>query len=314
MLNINKFKLRDYSNFVIYIMFILLLLLFSVLLFDKGFLTVNNLMNIAKQSATISIMAIGMTFVLCSGEIDLSIGSNVSLSALITTVLLRDYNIYIAILGGISIGALVGFINGLLVTKVKIPSFLATLGMMSILLGISRWISGLKSIPVTNKVYNFIFGIGRIGNISILLIWTIVALIIGQLVLKKTPFGRKVLATGGNKLAAIYTGIKVDRIKIETLMISGITASLAGMIYAGRLQGARYTLGGADLLTVIAATIIGGTSLFGGEGTVIGSVIGAFILGMVNNGLILLGLSIDQQIIARGFIIILAVSFSISED
>ena len=219
MLDIKKYKLKNISNFVIYIVFIVLFLLFSVLLSDKGFLTINNLMNIIRQTTTISIMAIGMTFVLCSGEIDLSIGSNVALSALITTILLRDFNIYIAILGGISFGALVGFINGLLVVKIKIPSFLATLGTMSILLGFARWISGLKSIPTTNKVYNFIFGLGNIGRIPILLIWTILGLIIGQLVLGKTPFGRKVLATGGNKLAAIYTGIKVDRIKITTLMI-----------------------------------------------------------------------------------------------
>ena len=314
MLDIKKFKLKRISNFTIYIIFAILFLLFSILLHDKGFLTVGNLMNIARQAATISIMAAGMTFVLSAGEIDLSIGSNVALSAIVTAILLRDYNIFIAILVGISVGALIGLINGLLVTKVKIPSFIATLGMMSILLGLARWISGLKSIPVTNKIYNFIFGLGNIGKIPILLIWIILTMVIGQLVLKKTPFGRKVLATGGNKLAAIYTGIKVDRIKITTLIISGILAALAGMIYAGRLQGARYTLGEADLLTVIAASIIGGTSLIGGEGTVIGSVIGAIILGMINNGLILLGLSLDQQIITRGVIIILAVSFSMRED
>jgi len=314
LLDIKKFKLKRISNFTIYIIFAILFLLFSILLHDKGFLTVGNLMNIARQAATISIMAAGMTFVLSAGEIDLSIGSNVALSAIVTAILLRDYNIFIAILVGISVGALIGLINGLLVTKVKIPSFIATLGMMSILLGLARWISGLKSIPVTNKIYNFIFGLGNIGKIPILLIWIILTMVIGQLVLKKTPFGRKVLATGGNKLAAIYTGIKVDRIKITTLIISGILAALAGMIYAGRLQGARYTLGEADLLTVIAASIIGGTSLIGGEGTVIGSVIGAIILGMINNGLILLGLSLDQQIITRGVIIILAVSFSMRED
>ena len=292
---LNKKKREfDIMNYMIFIIFVLLFLLFSILLFNKGFLTFANLMNITRQAATIAIMSTGMTFVLCAGEIDLSIGSIVALSSIIAAILLRDFNIYFAIMGGLSTGALIGLINGLLVTKVKIPSFLVTLGMMSILLGLARWVSGIRAIPVTNRAYNFIFGLGTVGRIPILFIWTLLAAGIGQLVLTKTPFGRKVFATGGNILAARYTGIKVDRIKISVLIISGIMASLAGLIYAGRLQGARYTLGGEDLLTVIAATVIGGTSLFGGKGTVFGAVVGTFILCMINNGIILLGLSLDQ--------------------
>jgi ribose transport system permease protein len=301
-----KIILMDY---IIFLVFLVIFLFFAILLYDTGFLSLQNLMNVARQSAPIAIMSIGMTFVLCTGEIDLSIGSNVALSAIVTAMLLRDFNIYFAILGGIGIGALIGIINGLLVTKAKIPSFLVTLGMMSILLGIARWVSDIKPISVTNKTFNFIFGLGSIWRIPLLFIWTLLAMVIGQLVLKKTPFGRKVLATGGNILAAKYTGIRVDRIKITVFILSGIIAALGGMIYAGRLQGARYTLGTDDPLIVIAATVIGGTSLFGGKGTVVGAVLGAFLLGIINNGIILLGLSLDQQIIARGAIIILAVAF-----
>lgn len=304
-------KIGDY---IVYIILGLLFVFFAALLYNKGFLTLGNLMNIIRQASTVAIMAVGMTFVLSAGEIDLSIGSNVALSALVTAILIRDYNIYLGILGGICVGVIIGLINGLLIANAKIPSFLVTLGMMSILLGFARWISHLSSISVTSKTFNFIFGGGNIGKVPVLLIWLIFALVFGELALKKTPFGRKVLATGGNKIAAIYTGIKVDRIKLAVMVISGVAAALAGMIYAGRLQGARYTLGEADLLTVIAATIVGGTSLSGGKGTVIGAVVGAIIITMINNGLILLGLSLDQQIISRGIIIIAAVAFGTKED
>ena len=184
---------------------------------------------------------------------------------------------------------------------------------MGIVSGFARWITNLEAVPVTNNTYNFIFGSGDFGLVSILFIWTIVFLVLGQLVLKKTSFGRYVLATGGNKIAAIYSGIKVDRIKMAVLILNGMLAALAGMLYAGRLHGARYTLGEADLLIVIAAVIIGGTSLFGGKGSVIGAVIGSLIMGMINNGLILMGLTIAQQMIFRGVIIIAAVSISLRE-
>jgi len=306
-----RFDIRDY---IIYIGFIAIFGFFSMTLYNKGFLTGTNLMNIARQTAMISVMAVGMTFVLCAGEIDLSIGSVVALASLTTALTLRHSNIFLGLLAGLSTGACVGLINGLLVTKIRIPSFLVTLGMMSIVSGVARWITNLKSIPVTNKLYNFIFGSGDIGPVSVLFIWTLVFLAVGQLILKKTLFGRSVLATGGNKVSAMYSGIKVDNIKLAVLTFNGMFAALAGMLYAGRLHGARYTLGETDLLTVIAAVIIGGTSLFGGKGSVVGSIIGSLIMGMINNGLILMGLSVDQQMIFRGVIIITAVTLTLREE
>jgi ribose transport system permease protein len=304
----------DIRNYIIYIGFIAIFGFFSSTLYNKGFLTGTNLMNIARQTAMISVMAVGMTFVLSAGEIDLSIGSVVALASLTTALTLRHYNIFFGLLAGLSTGVCVGLINGLFVTKIRIPSFLVTLGMMSIVSGVARWITNLKSIPVTNKLYNFIFGSGDIGPVSVLFIWTLVFLVVGQLTLKKTLFGRSVLATGGNKVSAMYSGIKVDNIKLAVLIFNGIFAALAGMLYAGRLHGARYTLGETDLLTVIAAVIIGGTSLFGGKGSVIGSIIGSLIMGMINNGLILMGLSVDQQMIFRGVIIIAAVTLTLREE
>ena len=309
----NILKIFNIKNYVIYFVFIIIFVFFSITLFNKGFLTLSNLMNIARQTTMSSVMAIGMTFVLAAGEIDLSIGSVVALASLITALALRNYNIWVAIIAGLGTGAIIGIVNGLFVTRLGIPSFLITLGMMGIVSGLARWITNLASISVTNNVYNFIFGSGNIGPISVLFIWTVVLMALGQLFLKKTPFGRYVLATGGNKVAAKFSGIKVNNIKMAVLVTNGVMAALAGMLYTGRLHGARYTLGEADLMTVIGAVIIGGTSLFGGKATVIGSVIGSLIMGMINNGLILMGLTVAQQMIFKGIIIIIAVSLSSRE-
>ena len=301
------------GNYIIYVGFAAVFVFFAVVLYDKSFLTVGNLTNIARQTAMISIMAIGFTFVLSAGEIDLSIGAVVALSSLVTALALRDYGIWLAVPAGLATGAAIGLINGLVATRVRIPSFLVTLGTLGIVNGIARWITDLKSVPVTNDAYNFVFGSGDIGPVPVLFVWTGLALLVGHLALRKTAFGRQALAAGGSKTAALYSGVKVDRVKTLALVISGTSAALAGMLYAGRLHGARYTLGEADLLTVIAAVVIGGTSLFGGKGSVVGAVIGSLIMGVINNGLILMGLSVAQQMIFQGVIIILAVSLTSRE-
>lgn len=203
-----------------------------------------------------------------------------------------------------------GLINGLFVAKVGIPSFLVTLGMTGIITGITRWVTELQTIPVDHETFAFIFGSGDIGPISVLFIWMMVIAAGGHVLLRKTSFGKEVLASGGNKISAMYSGINVNRVKLYVLVLNATLAALAGILYAGRLQSARYTLGESDLMMVIAAVIIGGTSLFGGKGTVVGALIGALIMGMVNNGLVLMGLNVDQQLILRGIIIIFAVTLT----
>jgi ribose transport system permease protein len=303
----------DIGNYILYVGFAAILAVFAIVLHDKGFLTLANLTNIARQTAMISIMAIGFVFVLSAGEIDLSIGAVVALSSLIAALALRDYGIWLAVPAGLLTGVGIGLINGLVTTRVRIPSFLVTLGTLGIVNGLARWITDLKSIPVTNSAYNFVFGSGDLGPVPILFVWTGLALLVGHVVLRKTAFGRQVLATGGNRTAALYSGVKIERIKTLALVISATSAALAGMLYAGRLHGARYTLGETDLLTVIAAVVIGGTSLFGGKGSVVGAVIGSLIMGVINNGLILMGLSVAQQMIFQGLIIIAAVSLTSRE-
>ncbi|MCC6315255.1 MAG: ABC transporter permease [Thermomicrobiales bacterium] len=303
----------DLGNAIVYVGFAAVFIFFSIVLHDRAFLTVGNLTNIARQTAMISIMAIGFVFVLGAGEIDLSIGSVVALAALVTALVLRDVGIWAAIPAGLATGIVIGAINGLITTKVRIPSFLVTLGTLGIVNGLARWITDLKSVPITDPTYTFIFGSGDIGPVPILFVWTAAALVVGHLALRKTSFGRQVLATGGNKTAALYSGVRTDRIKTATLIISATAAALAGMLYAGRLHGARYTLGETDMLTVIAAVVIGGTSLFGGKGSVVGAVVGSLIMGIINNGLILMGLSVAQQMMFQGVIIILAVALTSRE-
>jgi ribose transport system permease protein len=301
------------DNLVVYVGFLAIIAFFAVTLQDRGFLTPDNLANIARQTAMVSIMAFGMTFVLSAGEIDLSIGSVVAFSAMVVAILLRETTMVVAVAGALAVGLAIGLVNGLLTTRLRIPSFLVTLGMMSIVVGLARITTDLEPVPILDKDYAFLFGAGSIGPIPVLLIWTAAFLVVFHVVYRHTPFGRKVLATGGNRTAARYSGIRTERIKTATLLISAGTAAVAGMLYAGRVGGARYTLGESDLMTVIAATVIGGTSLFGGRGSIVGALIGSLIMGMLNNGLLLMGLTVSEQLVARGVIIILAVALSLRE-
>lgn len=304
----------NWRDYIIYMVFVGIFVFFSVVLHDKGFLSAVNLMNIARQTATIAIMAVGMTFVLSAAEIDLSFGATVALSAIVAALTLQETDsILLAVSASLLVGTMIGAINGLFVTQVGIPSFLVTLGTTGIITGIARWSTSLQSIPIDNDLYVFIFGSGDIGPISVLFIWTILVTVAGAFVLRNTRFGKQVLATGGNKISAMYSGININRIKLYVLMLNCFLAALAGILYSGRLQSARYTLGESDLMLVIAAVIIGGTNLFGGKGMVVGSVIGALIMGMVNNGLILMGLNVDQQLILRGIIVIVAVTFTMGQ-
>jgi ribose transport system permease protein len=303
----------DPSAYIVYVGFVLILVFFAITLRDDGFLTTDNMLNIARQTAPITVMAVGMVFVLSAGEIDLSIGSVVALSALVTGVLLRDEGLLAGIVGGLGTGVVVGVVNGLFVTRLRLPSFLVTLATMGLIAGLARTITDLQSVPVTNQTFVDVFGSGEVLGLSSVIVWSLVVVALGHLVLRKRRFGAHVLATGDNTQGAQNSGIKTMRVKMGVLVLSATAAAFAGMLYAGRLEGARYTLGEADLMTVIAAVIIGGTRLFGGVGSVVGALIGSLIMGMLNNGLILMGLSVSEQMIARGVILLLAISLTLRE-
>lgn len=295
---------------IIYIGFVCIFAIFALTLGNQGFLNPTNLLNIVRQSAMIAVMAVAMTFVLAAGEIDLSVGALAGFSSVATAMAIRAAGAPAGVVAGLGTGIIVGLFNGLITTRVGIPSFLTTLAMMGIATDVSMWASGTAAIPIIDRTYAFVFGGGNLGPVPILLVWTLVFGVVGHLALRKTTFGRRVLATGGNETAARYSGIDTKSIKLRVLMISSLTAAVAGMLYAGRLETGRYQFGQGDELSVIAAAVLGGNSLFGGVGTVPGAIVGALMIGLINNGLILMGLEYSQQLIARGGIIILAVALS----
>ncbi|MCU1520872.1 MAG: monosaccharide transporter rane protein family [Arthrobacter sp.] len=303
-------KELDWRRFVIYIGFVVVFLFFAILLRDQGFLSPNNLLNIFRQTATITVMAVGMTYVIACAEIDLSVGSVAGLSSVCTAMVLSQWGLIPGILAGLAVGLVVGSINGALVSLLGIPSFLVTLGMLGIAVGVAQWITASAPQPILNDTFNMLFGSGNFGPIPGLVVWSAIFVVIGAVVLNRTKFGRQVLATGGNRNAADFTGINTKRIKFQVLLISGMVASVAGMLYAGRLQSGRFQWGAGDELSAIAAVILGGTSLFGGFGSIVGTLFGALLIGLINNGLILAGLDSSQQQVVRGAIIILAVALA----
>jgi ribose transport system permease protein len=299
---------------VVYLGFVLVFIYFS-LTQGQYFLQPSNLLNILVQSSPIAVMAVGFTFVLAAGQIDLSFGSVVALSALVAALTLQETGLWwLAAIAGLSVGATVGLINGSLIVFLRLPSFLVTLATMGIVAGVARVLTNLQSVPVTEPAFVFIFGGGKIGPFSTILVWLAVVTAAGWHVLRQRRFGAHVLAIGNNPGAASASGISVLRNRILVFVVMAAAAALAGLLYAGRLEGARYTLGETDLLTVIAAVIVGGTSLFGGKGSIIGSVVGAMLLSIINNGLIIAGLNVSQQMIVKGVIILLAVSLSLREE
>lgn len=307
------FRKYELQNYVVYLGFIAIFLFFAVTLHDAGFTSTRNLTNIFLQTAPATIMAIGLVFALSAGEIDLSFGSTVAVSALSAAVAMQILPMPFAILAGLGAGLVVGAFNGLLVSWLRLPSFLVTLATLGLFAGIARTMTDLRSIPVTNDFFTGFFGSGDLFGIPSLLWWTIIGVAIGHFIYRHTRFGAHVLATGDNARAAQVSGIKVPRIRFMVLTICGGCAGLAGLLYAGRLQSATYTLGESDLMIVIAAVIVGGTALNGGKGSIIGALIGSLLMGMLNNGLILMGLQVSDQMIVRGLIILVAVAVSLRD-
>lgn len=305
-----SFKTIPWGKLMVYIVFIVVFILFSILLHDKGFLG-GNLLNIVRQTAMVGVMAVAGTFVIACGQIDLTVGSVAAMSAMIAALILQTTgNIFLAVVVSIAFGLGVGWVNGFLVTRLGLPSFLATLGMMEVVRGLAMWITNTAAVPITNNTFNQIFGTGYLGPISVLIIWMAIFFVVGYFLFNKTPFGRHTLAVGGNETAAGYSGINTKKVKMTIFMMSGAFAAFAGILYAGRMQSGRYTFGDGDEMSVIAAVVLGGAAMSGGTGSIIGTLFGALLMGMISNALVLAGLSSAEQTIVSGAIIILAVALS----
>lgn len=294
----------------------LIILFIGFSLASPNFFQFDNIVGILIATTVNGILALGATFVIITSGIDLSIGTVMTLSAVMTGVCVTNWGmpVPLGILVGMTTGALAGLANGIIIAKFKIPPFIATLGMLNIAKGLSLVISGLRPIyfndtPIFNQiamgsVLNAIIPGLKIPNMVIILFGVA---IIASLVLTKTILGRYTFALGSNEEATRLSGVNVDRWKMVVYTVCGLFAGLAGVLIAARLNSAQPSLGQGYELDAIAAAVIGGTSLSGGEGTILGTIIGAFIISTLTNGLRILSVPQEWQTVVTGSIVILAV-------
>jgi ribose/xylose/arabinose/galactoside ABC-type transport system permease subunit len=293
-----------------YFVIILILLSLGIVMsfLSPVFLTSRNLLNVLLQTSINITVAVGVTMVILTGGIDLGVGSVVALTGVtLGTMLKANLPIPVAFLIAVLVGALTGIINGLLVSKGRVPAFVATLGMMSAARGLSLIITGGQSIYVFPRSFLNFFGIGYLWFIPMPVVIAAVVVIIAQYILSQTRFGRYVYAIGGNPEAARLAGVKVTLMLIMTYVIAGVTYAIGGTILTARLNSAQPIAGVGYELDAIAAAVIGGTSLSGGVGTVWGTVLGALIMGVLRNGLNLMNISSYIQQVLIGTVIVGAV-------
>lgn len=307
------FRLRHWvlsGEGMLYVAFVLLAVVFA--LASDVFLTVGNLANVGRQTALVSIVAIGMTFVIVSGEFDLSVGSVMALSGVIAALAMQEGPAHwlTGAAAALATGAAFGLVNGLITTRFRIPSFLVTLGTLSIARGLALLVTGTRPVIITDEAYWAIFGEGRLLGLPVPIVWTVTVVLGGMVLLHLSTFGRKVYATGGNATAARYSGIDTARIKILSLVLAGMTAGLAALVLSARSHAARPDVGVGLELDVITAVVLGGAALAGGRGLIIGAVVGSLMIGILNNGLVLLGVDSSVQLAIKGLIIWVAVALS----
>lgn len=289
------------------------LIIFSVLIsfMSDRFLTVNNLFNVFRQTSINAIIAIGMTFVILTSGIDLSVGSTLAFSSAVAAYLLASvYNIFLVILVALAIGFFAGCVNGIFIAKGKIQPFIATLAMMQLLRGATLVFTNGKPIAVPAKEVSPVFafiGRGNVMGIHVPIIITVVVLLLAYFLLKFTKFGRYIYAIGGNEESSVLSGINTDKVKISAYAISGLLSALVGLIVISRLSSAQPTAGESYEMDAIAAVVLGGTTLSGGQGSVLGTLIGALIIGLLNNALNLMDVQSYYQMIAKAVVILIAV-------
>ena len=303
-----------------FIVLIVLVVFFSIA--SKSFLSVTTLTIVAKHVALYGILALGMTFVIITGGIDLSVGSVVGLTGMLAGGMIQEgitiggktayFSVPMIILFMLIFGCLVGIVNGLIVTKLGVAPFIATLGTMYICRGFANLRSGgatfskLGGYEALGNTGFKALGSNFLGIPAGVYVFVILA-VIAAILLKKVPFGWYVLAVGGNEKSARLSGIKADKIKIFVYMISGFCAAWVGIINTAQLNAAHPASGDGWEMNAIAATVLGGTSMAGGSGTIIGTIVGAFVIGVINDGMTMCGVSEFWQKVIRGLVIILAV-------
>ncbi|GHA01938.1 ribose ABC transporter permease [Ignatzschineria ureiclastica] len=289
----------------------LIVLILGVSMLNENFFTLNNIFNILQQTSINAIIAVGMTLVILTSGIDLSVGSVFALTgAVAASIIGQDINPFFAILAALLLGSALGLVSGVIIAKGKLQAFIATLVMMLIIRGATQVYTQGSPIGLGMSDYAYMFewiGFGRVLGIPVPIIIMAVVFMIAGYILKFTKLGRHIYAVGGNEAATRLSGINVDRVKIIVYMMSGFLCAVAAMIEVSRLSSAQPTAGMGYEMDAIAAVVLGGTSMAGGRGKIIGTLIGALILGFLNNGLNLLGVDAYYQMIVKGAVILLAV-------
>lgn len=287
----------------------LLIIVLILSISSPTFLTTGNLLNVLRQVTINALIAFGMTFVILTGGIDLSVGSILALSGALTAGMMKLSGLdpILAVLIGLIAGTLMGMVNGFFITKGKVAPFIATLATMTIFRGLTLVYTGGRPISGLGSDWFRTIGAGYLFGIPLPVIWMALMFIILYLVLKKTTFGRYVYAVGGNEEATRLAGIRVAKVKVAVYALSGFLAALAGIILTSRLDSAQPNAGLAYELDAIAAVVVGGTSLAGGRGWIVGTMIGALIIGVLNNGLNLLDVTSYYQQVVKGLVILVAV-------
>lgn len=288
----------------------LIILMAVITIINSNFLTANNLLNLLLQVTSNALIAFGMTFVILTGGIDLSVGSILALSSALTAGLLGSgMPVTLAILISLILGCILGMINGLLISYGKLAPFIVTLATMTIFRGATLVYTNGN--PITKGLSDtFLFqflGQGYIVGIPFPVIIMFIVFIVLYVLLHKTAFGKSVYAIGGNEKAAYISGVKLNKVKIIIYSISGMMASVSGLIITSRLSSAQPTAGASYEMDAIAAVVLGGTSLSGGKGRILGTLIGALIIGVLNNGLNIIGVSAFWQQVVKGVVILIAV-------
>ncbi|MGY0413383.1 ABC transporter permease [Staphylococcus xylosus] len=306
-MNQSKLSFSYLEKIIPFIGLILLVIIISAL--NSAFLEPSNLFNLLRQVSINGLIAFGMTFVILTGGIDLSVGSTLALSsAMIAILMVSGVDSIVALLIGCIFGAILGAINGLLITLGKMAPFIATLATMTVFRGVTLVITDGNPITNLNGSYAFqLFGRGYFIGIPVPAVTMFITFIILYIILHKTVFGRQTYAMGGNEKAAFISGIKVNKLKIMIYSLAGLMSAMAGAILTSRLNSAQPTAGMSYELDAIAAVVLGGTSLTGGKGRILGTLIGVLIIGVLNNGLNLLGVSSFYQQVVKGVVIIIAV-------
>jgi ribose transport system permease protein len=287
----------------------LALIVITLSLTSEAFLTSNNVLNVLRQTALLFLLASGLTIVILTAGLDLSVGANIGLSAcLAATIIKSTGSISLALLVGMGSGFLIGLINGGLIAFLRIPPFIATYGMLWILHGVTYWFMGGETIHGFPAEFRAI-GSGYLWGIPIPVFLMLAFLLVGMIFLQRTRWGQDIYSVGANSEAARLSGIPVNSRLVLAYVMSGLMAGLASLIFLARLNSAEGDIGEAMTLPAIAAVLIGGTSLFGGVGTITGTLIGALILTLVLNGMNLLSINASWQPLVTGVIVIAAVYF-----